>query len=152
MTKDELIQEAYNLLRRVDSDRRQYDIDVWLRLHITIAQLKSMFFISNRGSTSLGKLATALGVTPTNTTGIVDRLVKRGLITRTESKEDRRVLVLRTTARGEQLVNTLRQRRRDHVYEVLARMTDDELSALNGCLRALVRALQEHEEATARKA
>ena len=78
MEKLELIREIIELQRKVDRARRQYELDVWMALPLTIAQLKSLFFISNQGSTNLGKLAAALGVTPTNTTGIVDRLVKQG--------------------------------------------------------------------------
>jgi DNA-binding MarR family transcriptional regulator len=97
MGKRDLTEEMIELQRRVDRDRRQYELDAWMRLNLSIGQLKSLFFISNRGTTSLSKLASALGVTPTNTTGIVDRLLKRGLITRTENPDDRRVLLLRTT-------------------------------------------------------
>ncbi|HXY74544.1 MAG TPA: MarR family transcriptional regulator [Dehalococcoidales bacterium] len=111
MAKKDDIQAIIDLQRRVDRDRRQLETEEWLRLKLSIGQLKSLFFISNRGQTNLGSLAAALKVTPTNTTGIVERLVKRGLISRTENPEDRRFLVLKTTTRGEQLVAELRQRR-----------------------------------------
>ena len=64
------------LQRRVDRDRRQYELDAWMHLNLSIGQLKSLFFISNRGTTSLGKLAAALKVTPTNTTGIVEQVAE----------------------------------------------------------------------------
>src|SRR5271157_906813 len=108
MPNKELIEEMIELQRRVDRDRRQYELDAWMHLNLSIGQLKSLFFISNRGSTSLGKLAAALRVTPTNTTGIVNRLLKRKLITRKGSPDDRRVLLLRTTPLGEELVVDLR--------------------------------------------
>jgi len=50
-------------------------------LSLTIGQLKSLFFIDFEGSTNFKKLATALGVTPPNVTGIVDHLVEQGLVT-----------------------------------------------------------------------
>jgi len=141
MDKTKLIQEIIDLQRKVDRDRRQLDLEMWLRLRLSIGQLKSLFFISNQGTTSLSQLAAALKVTPTNTTGIVDRLLKRGLITRTENPEDRRFLVLRTTANGEQLVNELRQKRKDRMTAILKYLSDDEILVLSQGLRSLVKAL-----------
>lgn len=141
-----MINEIIELQRKVDRARRQYELDVWMSLPLTIAQLKSLFFISNQGSTNSGKLAVALGVTPTNTTGIVDRLVKQGLVSRTGNTQDRRVLLLRATDKGEELVANLRQRRRGHMSEVLARMSVDELAALAQGFASLVKAAEAHEE------
>lgn len=145
MEKEELIREIIELQRKVDRARRQYELDVWMALPLSIAQLKSLFFISNQRSTNLGKLAAALGVTPTNVTGIVDRLVKKGLVTRTESDQDRRILLLRATDDGEELVAKLRERRRGHMSEVLARMSVDELATLAQGFASLVKAVEVHE-------
>jgi len=146
MEKVNLIREIVELQRKVDRARRQYELDVWMGLPLTIAQLKSMFFISNQGSTNLGKLAAALGVTSTNTTGIIDRLVKQGLVSRTENVQDRRMLSLRATDKGEELVANLRERRRGYMSEVLERMSVDELTTLAQGLISLVKAAEAHEE------
>ncbi len=146
MKRKEITSEIIELQRRVDKDRRQYELDAWMDLPITIAQLKSLFFIRNQGSTSLGKLAAALGVTPTNTTGIVDRLVKQGLVTRAENEQDRRVLVVRLTPKGESLISNLRQRKRTHVAGLLEGMADEELDALARGLRALVKAVEAEQK------
>jgi DNA-binding MarR family transcriptional regulator len=148
MEKVELITQIIELQRRVDRARRQYGLDVWMDLPLTIAQLKSLFFISNQGSTNSGKLAAALGVTPTNTTGIVDRLVKRGLVSRTENPKDRRMLALQATEKGEELVAKLRQRRTGHMSKVLARMSVDELTTLAQGFASLVKAAEAQERET----
>jgi DNA-binding MarR family transcriptional regulator len=145
MEKTELIREIIELQHKVDRARRQYQLDVWMSLPLTIAQLKSLFFISNQGSTNLGNLAEALGVTPTNMTGIVDRLVKKGLVSRTENPEDRRMLSLRVTAEGEELVARLRQKRKGYMSEVLAHMGTDELATLAQGFASLVKAIETHE-------
>lgn len=140
MEKAELVREIIELQRKVDRARRQRELGPWMDLPLTIAQLKSLFFISNQGSTNLGNLAAALGVTPTNTTGIVDRLVKKKLVSRNEDTQDRRMLLLQATTKGEELVTNLRDRRRGHVSEVLALMSMDELVTLAQGLTSLVKA------------
>jgi DNA-binding MarR family transcriptional regulator len=151
MEREELIREIIELQRKADRARRQYEIDVWMGLTLTRAQLKSLFFISNQGSTNSKELAAALGVTPTNTTGIVDRLVKQGLVSRTEDTRDRRMLLLRATDEGEELLAKLRERRRGYMSEILARMSADELATLAQGLASLVKAM-EHDEAENKEA
>jgi DNA-binding MarR family transcriptional regulator len=146
MVNKDIIEEMIELQRRVDRDRRQYELDAWMHLNLSIGQLKSLFFISNRGTTSLSKLAVALGVTPTNTTGIVDRLLKRGLITRTDSPDDRRVLLLRTTPLGDELIIELRQKRKERMTELFNRLTDEQAMQVAETLNILVNAIEAQRE------
>ena len=146
MVNKDIIEEMIELQRRVDRDRRQYELDAWMHLNLSIGQLKSLFFISNRGTTSLSKLAVALGVTPTNTTGIVDRLLKRGLITRTDSPDDRRVLLLRTTPLGNELITELRQKRKEGLLELFNRLTDEQAMQVAETLKILVNAIEAQRE------
>lgn len=139
MEKTELIQQIIKLQQKADRARRQYELDVWMELPLTIGQLKSLFFIRNQGSTNLATLAAALGVTPTNTTGIVERLVKQGLVSRIENPDDRRMLLLRPTPAGEELVTKLRERRKDYMMEALGGMTVEELTSLYKGISSLVR-------------
>jgi DNA-binding MarR family transcriptional regulator len=148
MAKKEIINEMIELQRRVDRDRRQYELNAWMDLNLSIGQLKSLFFISNKGTTSLGKLAAALRVTPTNTTGIVNRLLKRKLITRTGSPDDRRVLFLRTTPLGEELIAGLRQKRKERMAELFNHLDDDEASIVFQALTLMVEAIEAHREET----
>ena len=148
MPNKELIEEMIELQRRVDRDRRQYELDAWMHLNLSIGQLKSLFFISNRGATSLSKLAAALRVTPTNTTGIVDRLLKRGLITRTESPDDRRVLLLRTTPLGDELIAELRQKRKERMAELFNRLSEEEAKYMAEALKIMVRVIEVQREET----
>jgi DNA-binding MarR family transcriptional regulator len=148
MAKKEIINEMIELLRHVDRDRRQYELNAWMDLNLSIGQLKSLFFISNQGTTSLGKLAAALRVTPTNTTGIVNRLLKRKLITRTGSPDDRRVLFLRTTPLGEELIAGLRQKRKERMVELFNHLDDDEASIVFQALTLMVGAIEAHREET----
>jgi DNA-binding MarR family transcriptional regulator len=144
--KEELIKKIIELQHKEDRFRRQYEVDIWMSLTLTKAQLKSLFFISNRGTTNSKELSAALGVTPTNTTGIVDRLVKQGLVNRTEDTKDRRISLLRTTDKGEELVTKLRERRRGYMLEILLHMNTDELTAIVQGLGSLVNAM-EYDEA-----
>ena len=148
MVKKETVEELIELQRRIDRDRRQYELDAWMSLNLGIGQLKTLFFISNRGATTTGKLATALKVTPTNITGIIDRLLEKNLITRTGDPDDRRVLVLRTTPKGDELVAELRQKRRERMSELFNRLNEEEAAIVARGMKTLVKAIEAKQDET----
>jgi len=142
MNRAELIEEIIQLQRRigrVGHASERYAPEAWLALNLTIGQLKSLFFIDFEGSTNFKKLATALGVTPPNVTGIVDHLVAQGLVSREENPEDRRMTLLKTTDKGKTLLAKLRERRMSRMSSLLAQLSLEELTALAEGLSAVAR-------------
>src|SRR5215207_9891605 len=70
----------------------------WLEVDLTMPQLKVLLILYSESGTPMGHLAASLGVTLSTATGIVDRLVERGLIVRHESPQDRRLVLCQLTA------------------------------------------------------
>ncbi|MBN1190677.1 MAG: MarR family transcriptional regulator [Dehalococcoidales bacterium] len=130
MKKESLINEIIKNQRLVNRHMDQYNPDIWMGLSLTIAQVKSLFFIFNEGTVNFRQLAAAMKVTPSNVTGIIDRLVEQELVSRTENPEDRRMLMLRLTEKGEVLISNLRERRFNQMSSVLSRMTESELEVV----------------------
>ncbi|MFH1169183.1 MAG: MarR family transcriptional regulator [Chloroflexota bacterium] len=142
MDKPELVREAIALQRQVNHELRHQPPDAWLDLSLTIAQLKSLFFIA-KGGANFRKLADALGVTPANVTGIVERLVEQEMVSRTENPEDRRMLLLNLTQKGQALLDGLRERQISRTAEILRHMDRDDLASLVRGLSALLKVCQD---------
>lgn len=140
MEKTDLISSIINLQRQTNRVMGRFSAEPWIELGLTIAQLKSLFFIVDRGKTSFKKLAEALRVTPPNVTGIVDRLVDQGLVSRTENPDDRRIMLLQATEKGQGLLSTLKTNSDKEMARVLEQLTEDELSSLECGLNAVNRA------------
>lgn len=130
MEKEALIKAVIKLHRRVNQALRQTNQDAWMQLSLTVPQVKSLFFITNHGSTNFKKLADALKVTPSNLTGVIDRLVEQGLVSRKENPEDRRMMLLKATVKGEELVGDLRERRITHLSQALSELSPEELNTI----------------------
>jgi len=43
MVKKEIVEELVELQRRIDRDRRQYELDAWMSLHLVSGSLKPCF-------------------------------------------------------------------------------------------------------------
>jgi DNA-binding MarR family transcriptional regulator len=140
MDKSQLIQEVVKLQRQVGRILGQRAPSIWIDSGLTITQLRSLFLIANKGSTNFRKLAEALGVTPSNVTGIVDRLEEQGLVHRTPNPEDRREITLQATDKGKALVFDLREAEIKQMTQILSLLSPEELSSLAEGLSAFLNA------------
>ena len=141
-----MVEEVIELQRQVNRLFRDSNNDAWMAMHLTRAQLKSLFFIGREKDTNFRKLATALGLSPSNLTGIIDRLVEQGLVTRNNAPGDRRVVVLRVTEKGETLIADLREHRTKQLSSILENMSSDSLSFLFNGYSALLKTAEVNEE------
>jgi len=145
MDKSQLIQEVVELEQQVGRIIGQHAPNIWIDSGLTLTQLRSLFLIANKGSTNFRKLAEALGVTPSNVTGIVDRLVEQGLVSRTQNPEDRREMTLQATDKGQALVSNLKEVGIKHMTQILSVLSLEELSALAQGLSAFIRAADSYK-------
>ncbi len=110
----------------------------WAQLDLTMGQLKALVTVAEGGPLPVGRLGAALGIGKPAATLLVDALVRRGLVERSEDPEDRRRTLVRLSAQGRELMDELLRGRRDRLSTWLAQLEDDDLLALARGLRALV--------------
>ena len=91
---------------------------------LTSQQTQVLCALSRRPS--FGELAAVLGCDKTNVTGMVDRLEKRGLLSREPDEKDRRISRVVLTPAGEKLRERIRARFADAVTERFDGLTAEE--------------------------
>jgi DNA-binding MarR family transcriptional regulator len=101
---------------------------------ITISRFRTLVILSNRGPMNLATLAGLLGVQPSATGRMVDRLVGAGLIDRLPHPTSRRALLAVLTTRGGEVVRHVTSHRRAEIAGIVEKMPPPER-------RGLVRAL-----------
>jgi DNA-binding MarR family transcriptional regulator len=148
MDKAKSIKGIVELQRQAGRILGQYAASVWIDSGLTLAQLKSLFLITKKGSTNFKKLAEALGVTPASVTRIVDRLVEQGLVSRREDPKDRRMMVLRPTDKGQTIITNLRESGINRMTRILMLLSLEELDALSQGLSAFIRAAKAYKGET----
>ncbi len=108
-----------------------------LDLDLTTPQLKVVLLLYLEGSARMSALASALGVSLATATGIVDRLMERGLVIRENSSADRRVVVCRLSDRGHELTDRLYISARERARALLQGLTEAQLNKLDEALTSL---------------
>lgn len=101
---------------------------------ITIPQFRTLVILSNRGPINLATLATLLGVQPSATGRMVDRLVSAGMIDRLPHPTSRRELLAALTSRGREVVAKVTTNRRIEIARIVEQMP---LAERHGLVRAL---------------
>ena len=110
----------------------------WLRLDLTMPQLKTLIYVTkNEGATS-GQVASGLGVGLSTITGIVDRLAEQQLVIRREDARDRRVTRVLPTPAGTELVTELIEYRNEVVTAILSRLDPDQLRTVENAFQYLL--------------
>lgn len=107
---------------------------------ITIPQFRTLVILSNQGPINLATLAGLLGVQPSATGRMVDRLVSAGLIDRLPHPTSRRELLAALTSRGREVVRKVTAHRRTEIARIVTKMPPAERHGLVHALTAFTTA------------
>ena len=104
---------------------------------LSVPQMRALLFIGRHPETNLSTLAEHLGIGLTGASGLVDRLVRDGLVERETDPAERRRIKLTVTAAGQARRDHALSAARAHMTARLAGLSQDELTTLNDALRIL---------------
>lgn len=113
------------------------------------AQLHVLGVLREVAPITVSHLASRLCISPPSTSAIVDRMVDAGLVGRTRSEEDRRIVSVWLTEAGEAALDEAIGGRRGMLERVLGRLDQVELTDTVRVLRRLEQALDDDTPATA---
>jgi DNA-binding MarR family transcriptional regulator len=91
----------------------------------------------------MNDLARFLGLSKANASGLVDRLVKKGLIEREHGVEDRRVVLVRLTAKGHTVARGLAKVQRQGLVQMMRRIPEPDLKVFIETLEQMAMGLVE---------
>ncbi len=103
---------------------KRHNDDALYKGKITFPQFFALDFLNRETSLKMTDLAHFMNVTTAATTGIVDRLVKSGYILRLSEPSDRRVIKIKITPRGSELVDKVHRERRKMAIDIFSRIKD----------------------------
>ncbi len=117
-------------------DGRSNDVE------LTDRQLLMLRALQEQGPSPPRLICPILGVTPADVTGISDRLAKKGLLRKARQDEDRRVVLLSLTPRGERIAEESlgwRVRRMTKLFRVVAK---DQMSSMTTGMTTMLKEIE----------
>ena len=91
----------------------------------------------NKGPLPVNTIGPKVNLTPGSISTAVDRLVERGLVSRVESPEDRRIRVVSLTLKGKELIGPIFRKHAGEIGKLFADTTPKEVRSLETILKKI---------------
>jgi MarR family transcriptional regulator, organic hydroperoxide resistance regulator len=106
-------------------------------LDLTASEINVLANLADGRGRTVSELGAAVGTRPTTLTSVLDRLERRGHITRGARPGDRRVVLIELTPSGQLAASTIRQAITGLENRALDGLPDEAITYLRAALRAL---------------
>ena len=120
-----------------------------LKLSLSVFELLALMMSEKYQAVTMSSLAQGMSVPMSTATGIVDRLVKKGLLERGRSEEDRRVVTVSLTESGKEVIEDLKGQLYFNLDRVRAILTAEEFETALDLLRKLILGFQKEKHTPA---
>jgi DNA-binding MarR family transcriptional regulator len=112
-----------------------------VRLGISMTHFHVLTLLRHHDAMPMGRLAEILDASMSSATGIIDRMEERGLVERVRVADDRRVVMVRPTQTGLDLVDEAELVKSDVMAAALARLPADRLDRMAAAVSDLQAAI-----------
>lgn len=127
LSREYLMNEVIDILEEVTRAEPHAVSPEWFTLDLSMPQVRVVFLLLQERSLRMSELASALDVSMSRATGLVDRLVEKDLVNRWPDHEDRRSVLCALTERGIELGYGLLAARRSRWEERLEPLSHADL-------------------------
>ena len=140
MSKEEFsdsVVRIERLLRHVAFIIKKRGRDILSDFDITTPQFLALVVLKDRPGITMGELCERLYLACSTATDLIDRMEKNGYLERNRDHDDRRVIRLSITEKGQNIIDQVINARRRYVDSILKQLTQEEIDQLAQALEKL---------------
>lgn len=126
-----LVRQILNLSEKIFQETKLSVPSEWLTSDMTVAQLRVLLFLYTDGQSRMSVIASSIGIAVSTATGILDNLVRKGLVVRSADPEDRRLVICGLSPQGQATINLMWNLGRKQIERLLHGLSLDELTKAN---------------------
>lgn len=115
-------------------------LEITAKEELTEVQLSCLRYAAHHSDPSVGEIAEGLAISNAASAKLIDRLVRKKLLTREEDSNDRRVLKINLTVHGKDLLEKVIHVEEQQIAEILGQMSTAEIEALQIGLTGFLKA------------
>ncbi|AOZ90854.1 MarR family winged helix-turn-helix transcriptional regulator [Paenibacillus crassostreae] len=105
---------------------------------LSITHCKTLYRLSKDGPQKVSQLACSLNFTSAAITGITDHLFTEGYVNKERAENDRRVVNITITKKGEEMVQGLKENQRELVGSYFKTLPDEDVEHLKRIFTTLI--------------
>jgi DNA-binding MarR family transcriptional regulator len=137
----DLVKEIIYQIRRLIQAKELYTKELTKKYQVSASQLNCLLALYEQGPLPPSQIATHIMVKSSTVTGIIDRLELKGLVTRSRTSPDRRVITVELTESGRTLAENAPPPIQQKVLEGLERLPQSEMEKIVLGLKMLTQML-----------
>jgi len=112
---------------------------------LSTSQSRALLFLLDNGNATMTMLSRSLVISLSAATGIVDRLIKKGLVDRHRDATDRRVVRVRLTDKGVHLAGTVRDLMQQYTANALRSLSEQDRANLMELMETIADKIDDSE-------
>ncbi len=114
------------------------------RLGLSKGQISIIFYLHMINESTVSEAAEKIEISRPNMTPLVDSLVMKNLITRTQDKKDRRKTIISLTPQGRSIMKDLNNMSLETAGEILSKLSEEEKRNLEESSEVMLSILKKH--------
>lgn len=95
------------------------------------SHIKVMFQLCHKGASSVSGIAKRLSISKPNMTPIIDKLLSDGYVHRYNNPDDRRIIMVELTNKGEDFLKEQAQHMKNKLTDIISPLSDEDLDKFN---------------------
>ncbi len=139
------IKQIVWLIRRLIQADEMYTKELNRTYFISAPQLACLMALYEKGSLSPSRIATEIMVKSSTVTGIIDRLEVKGLVVRSRTNKDRRIVTIELTDKGREMANHAPPPLQKQIMDGLESLPDKEIDEIVTGLSRLIHFMDEQD-------
>ena len=96
------------------------------KVKLTLSQIAILDMLSRDKQSKMYDMARYMGITTAAMTGIIDRLVRDGYVSRANDPDDRRIINIKLTGKGISTVKSLLEQKKTMITKIFGVLSDKE--------------------------
>jgi DNA-binding MarR family transcriptional regulator len=126
----DLVKEIIYQIRRLIQAKELYTKELTKKYQVSASQLNCLLALHENGPLPPSQIARHIMVKSSTVTGIIDRLEQKGLVQRTRTSSDRRVITIQLTDSGTSLAENAPPPIQQKILEGLKRLPKSEMKKI----------------------
>jgi DNA-binding MarR family transcriptional regulator len=129
-TRPDMVKEIIYQIRRLIQAKELYTKELNKTYQVSASQLNCLLALYENGPLPPSQIAKHIMVKSSTVTGIIDRLEQKGLVKRTRTSSDRRVITIELTEAGSSLAENAPPPIQQKIVEGLGRLAESDMKKI----------------------
>ena len=128
-----------------DNIKKLFYPEDWLEFdaNFSKSELFTMLLVDRHGEMIMSQIADHINLPMSTASGMVDRLVKTGYLKRERSELDRRIVLIKLTEQGKDLINKLKEMILYYIGKINESLTSEEIQLLSKIIGKIINVIND---------